>query len=375
MNDRQRFLETMRFGAPDRIPYWECAFWGETFARWEKEGLPKSVLHPAGPDSGITEDSLRGHFGFDRSSGVNFRGTLHVNYGFFPGFDYKVISDDGEAVTEQGGDGVISRWSRHGNSTRQFIKFPVETRDDWRSIAKRLDPDSPGRLGENWQQRPLELQAAGAPVCLQVGGYYGFARSLMGMENLSLAFYDQPDLVEDIFEHRTAYVSALLEKVLAVVKPDFAEFWEDMAYKIGPLVSPALYRRLALKHYRRICEILRRHGVEVILLDSDGNIDELIPIWLDGGINAVWPLEAAAGMDPVAVRKKYGKSLAMIGAIDKRAMAAGKAAIDREVYSKVPYLIETGGFIPTCDHAVPPDVSLENYEYYIRLIHKLAEGR
>lgn len=375
MNDRERFLETMRFGRPDRIPYWECAFWGETLRRWGGEGLPDEVIHPGGPGTGATEQSLAGHFGFDRSWGTNFRSTMRVNLGFIPGFERKVLSDENGVITEQGGDGVISRWSRDGQSTRQFVRFPVETLEDFREIAKRLDPATPGRLPDGWQKQPLALQAEGAPVCLQVGGYYGFARSLMGMENLSIAFYDQPGLVEEIFERRTEYVSKVLERVLAEVTPDFAEFWEDMAYKTASLVSPALYRKTALKHYQRITDILRRHGVDIILLDSDGNIDELIPVWLDGGINAIWPFEIAAGMDPVKVRRKYGKSLAIIGCIDKRALAAGKREIDREVSRIVAPLVESGGFIPCCDHAVPPDVSLANYEYYIGLIHRLAEGR
>jgi uroporphyrinogen-III decarboxylase len=239
---------------------------------------------------------------------------------------------------------------------------------------KRLDPSTPGRIGDGLKERVLKLQSDGAPTCIQVGGYYGFARGLMGMEGLSIAFHDQPELVEEIFEYRTEYVSQIIEKALIEVQPDFAEFWEDMSFKSGSLVSPVLYRKLAVKHYRYITDLLRRYGVDIILLDSDGNVDDLIPVWLDGGINCIWPLEAASDMDPVAVRRKYGKSLGLIGAIDKRAMAKDKKAIEKEVMSKVPYLIETGGFIPTCDHAVPPDVSLENYQYYLDLIHKLAEG-
>ena len=375
MNDRERFLATMRFGQPDRIPYWECAFWGETLDRWAREGMPDNVLHPAGPESWPTQESLGGYFGFDLSSGVYFRETAGVNMGFIPPFEHKVLSEENGVVTQQDGEGVVFRWSHGGHSTRQFVRFPVQSQADFREITKRLDPSSPARVPEGWEKRPLAIQAAGAPICIQAGGYYGFARSLMGMENLSTAFFDQPELIEEIFEYRTAYVSAMLERVLALVKPDFAEFWEDMAFKTGPLVSPTLYRKLALKHYQAITALLRRHGVELILLDSDGNIDELIPIWLDGGINAIWPFEIAAGMDPLAVRAKYGKSLALIGGIDKRAMAAGRAAIDREVYPKVPRLIESGGFIPTCDHAVPPDVSLGDYEYYLGLIHKIAQGR
>ncbi len=370
MNDRERFHAAMRFGQPDRIPYWECAFWGETLQRWVSEGMPESVIKP-----NTTEESLRNYFGFDRSFGVYFRGTVPANIGLMPGFEHKVISEENGIITEQGGDGVISRWSRTGNSTRQFVRFPVQNREDFLEIKERLDASTPGRLGDGWKEKALKLQAEGAPVCLQVGGYYGFARSLMGMEGLSIAFYDQPKLVEEIFEHRTEYVSRIIERVLSEVCPDFAEFWEDMAFKSGPLVSPVLYRKLAVKHYRRITDLLRRYGVEIVLLDSDGNVDELIPVWLDGGITCIWPLEVAAGMDPVALRRKYGKSLGLIGAIDKRALAKDRKAIQEEVMSRVPFLIETGGFIPTCDHAVPPDVPLGNYQYYLELIHRLAEGK
>ena len=370
MNDRERFLAAMRFEQPDRIPYWECAFWGETLARWVTEGMPESVAHP----DGSAEDALRGYFGFDRSFGVYFRGTVPANIGFMPGFEHKVISEENGIITEQGGDGVISRWSRTGHSTRQFVRFPVQNREDFLEIRKRLDASTPGRLPDGWKEKALKRQNEGAPICLQVGGYYGFARSLMGMEGLSMAFYDQPELVEEIFECRTEYVSQIIEKVLQEVRPDFAEFWEDMAFKSGSLVSPVLYRKFALKHYRSITDLLRRYGVDIVLLDSDGNVDDLIPVWIDGGITCIWPLEMASDTDPVALRRKYGKDMGLIGAIDKRALAKDKKAIEAEVMSIVPFLMDTGGFIPTCDHAVPPDVPLENYQYYLELIHRLAES-
>jgi hypothetical protein len=376
VNDRERFLQTMRFGQPDRIPYWECAFWNEALDRWVTEGMPVGVAHPDGPHRGPTEDSLRGYFGFDRSFGVYFRGTVPVNLDLLPPFEHKVLSEEADGIrTMQESDGSIVRWADRTHSTRQFLRFPVETPEDFRAIRRRLDPSSPERFPVGWKEHALNRQAGGAPICLQAGGYYGFARSLMGLENLSIALYQQPSLIEEIFEYRTAYISQILETVLAEVHPDFAEFWEDMAYKTASLVSPVLYRALALKHYQAITGLLRRHGVDLILLDSDGHVDELIPIWLDGGINILWPLEVASDMDPLQIRRKYGHNLALIGAIDKRAMAQGKHAIEKEVMSKVPPLVESGGFIPTCDHAVPQDVSLANYQYYLGLVHKIAEGR
>lgn len=372
MDDRERFVQTMTFGNPDRIPMWECAFWGETLKRWIAEGMPQKVVYPDNPEGSAKDTAFCDYFGFDRSFGIHFRDTIRINLGMYPGFSHRVLSEENGIITEMGVDGVIFRWSKEGHSTRQFVKFPVENREDFAKVKKQFDPDHDERFIKGWKEHALELQSQGAPICIKVGGYYGFARDLMGLENLSYALCDDIELIEEIFEYRTEYVSRILEKALQQIKPDFAEFWEDMAYKTGPLVSPQLYRKLALKHYSQITGLLGRYGVKIVLLDSDGNVDDLIPIWLEGGINCVWPLEIAAGMDMVALRQKYGKTLGMIGGIDKRALASGKDAIRKEVMSKVPYLVETGGYIPTCDHAVPPDVSLENYLYYLKLIKDIV---
>jgi uroporphyrinogen decarboxylase len=126
--------------------------------------------------------------------------------------------------------------------------------------------------------------------------------------------------------------------------------------------------------YRRITDLLHRHGISAILVDCDGNHDELIPLWLDGGINGVFPLEVAAGEDPVALSRRYGKDLLLVGGIDKRALAKDLREIEREVLGKAPFLLEHGGWIPSIDHAVPPDVPLDNYRYYLSLLRKLAGG-
>jgi uroporphyrinogen decarboxylase len=109
---------------------------------------------------------------------------------------------------------------------------------------------------------------------------------------------------------------------------------------------------------------LRKNGIETIFVDTDGNPIALIPLLLEGGVNGLLPLEAAGGVDAVALSKEYGRFLRLVGNIDKRAVAKGKADIRREVESKLPYLKEAGGFIPMVDHVIPPDISLENFKYY-----------
>ena len=117
-------------------------------------------------------------------------------------------------------------------------------------------------------------------------------------------------------------------------------------------------------------EHLRGYGIDVFSVDCDGNIDELIPIWLEAGINGMLPCEVAAGMDVVKMRKKYGRDIWIVGGIDKRALAQGRRAIDDEIYAKVPFMLENGGYIPSIDHEVPHDISLSNYRYYLEQLKK-----
>jgi uroporphyrinogen decarboxylase len=185
-------------------------------------------------------------------------------------------------------------------------------------------------------------------------------------------FYDNPGLIEDMMEQILYLETEIIKRTLKDIKVQQATFWEDMAYKAGSLISPAMVRKFMMPRYKKITDLLHSFGVDVIWVDSDGNLDELIPLWLEVGINFPWPFEVAAGNDAVAVRKKYGKNLIMSGAIDKRALAKGKEAIKEEVMSKVPFLLEQGGYFPTVDHFVPPDVSFENYCYYINLMREVA---
>jgi uroporphyrinogen decarboxylase len=128
-----------------------------------------------------------------------------------------------------------------------------------------------------------------------------------------------------------------------------------------------------IPRYKKITDFFHGKGIDILYVESDGNINELIPIWLDEcGINLHNPLECAAGMDAVALRKEYGKNLILCGNIDKRVFAKGKEAIREEVMSKIPFLIETGGYFPGLDHDIPPDISLEKFRYFVNLLREIG---
>jgi len=255
-----------------------------------------------------------------------------------------------------------------------YLEWPVKDRASWNELKKRQDPSTPERWPADWNAYVQEMNKLGkeTPLALEVGSFYGYLREWTGTERILYMFYDDPNLIEDMMDAMLYLETEVIKRVIKDIRVDWAWFWEDMCYKAGPLISPTMVRKFMLPRYKKITELLRSNGVDIIYLDCDGNVEELIPLWLESGINYIWPFEVAAGNDAVAIRKKYGKDLILSGAIDKRALAKGKEAIREEVMSKVPFLLEQGGYFPTVDHAVPPDVTFANYCYYINLLREVA---
>ena len=170
-----------------------------------------------------------------------------------------------------------------------------------------------------------------------------------------------------MLEFNTDFLLRLIERALNEIQFDYFNFFEDCAGKGAPLFGPALFDRFFRRHYLRIIERLQRAGIRSIWLDSDGDMEALIPCRLDAGINLLWPLEQASGMDPRRLRKRFGKGLRLAGWLDKREIAKGPEAIRRELQAKIPPLLEEGGYIPHIDHSIPPNISLDDMKYYMEL--------
>jgi uroporphyrinogen decarboxylase len=183
-------------------------------------------------------------------------------------------------------------------------------------------------------------------------------------------FYDDPSFLEEMMDADAEFLVAMLSQMLEETDIDVFGFWEDMAYKTAPLISAEMVRRYMLPRYRRVIDFGRSRGVHFFGLDSDGNVDPLIPVWMDAGIDILYPFEVQAGMDVCAVRKKYGRELKIWGGVDKRPLVEGPAAIDRELQRIAP-LIRDGGYVPMLDHSTPPNVSYENYRYFLGALKKL----
>ena len=369
MTGRERFLRTLNFGSPDRVSNHELGIWGQTHERWLKEGLP-SEAHLA--------DFFRGEGFFE----LDKRGFVDVKVHMIPGFEEEVISEDERIIVYRDGQGILRRALKEGvaggtrSSMDQYIDFPVKDMSDFEEMKKRYDASTSGRYPEDWGMRIQKWRQRDYPLCLLTNGTFGFysmLRRWMGTENLSLAFYDQPGLLHDAMGFLADFFIGVTERAVSEVDIDYFNFFEDMSYKSGPLISPQHFREFMLPRYKRVIDHLNRHGIENIWVDSDGNTEELLPLFIEAGVTCHWPLEQAADMDPLRIRKEYGASLALSGGVDKRELAKDRKAIEKEI-EKMVAVIERGGYIPTVDHTVPPDVSYDNFLYYMELKRKALCG-
>ncbi|RLF13655.1 MAG: hypothetical protein DRJ66_07445 [Thermoprotei archaeon] len=356
MNYRERFQAWMHYKDVDRAPFYEwLGYWSETVNRWRAEGLSPGV-------------DIFEYFGFDKREGIP------IDLGPIPRFVRRTIEENERYEIFIDWSGIKMKRLKCSTSMPQFIEFPVKNRYDWELMKERFDPNDIRRLPLTWSDELFDYYAKTENVVyLSLTGFFGYARNLMGLERLLIAFFKEPDLVADIMDFWSKFLLRILEIVLSKVKPDYVTIWEDMCYKSGPLISPRLFEEFMLPNYKKITNFIRGKGIDIIMVDTDGNHVPIIELFLEGGVNCLYPLEVAANVDAVKLRENFGRRLLLIGNIDKRALIAGSKAIDKEL-GRIKPLLEEGGYIISIDHCVPADVPFKHYMYYIRRARELIEN-
>ncbi len=368
MTELERFREMMRFGHPDRVPNWELGVWGQVKDRWAAEGAPSEAYE--GDWWGGWDD----FWPFDR------RIYAPVSMDIMPPFEAEVIEETDRYLVARHAYGHITKALKENTAhgTRwcmdQYLSFAVRDRETWLDMKRRYNPETPGRYPDNWDELAAEYNQREVPLTFNWGqiGLYWCMREWMGTEALSLAFYDQPNLVHEMLEHLTDFIIRVTTRALRDVDEfEFFNFAEDVAFKNGPLISPQIFDEFFAPRYRRVCEHLRSGGVRHIMVDSDGNFEVLLGRMLDCGIDTIWPCEQAADMNLARIRRNFPE-LRVWGGVDKRELAKDRAAIDAEL-EKLRPILDQGGCLPTVDHTVPPDVSYDNFCYYMERKQELLE--
>jgi hypothetical protein len=381
MNDRECVSSILHYESVDRLPVVHFGFWNETLQKWYAEG------HLTEEESksyyeGTASLSAKLGFDFNWFSTFFYHGTINPTFErkvleTLPDGSRKVMNHYGVVELEKPGAGGSipmefdhtlkdrATWEEHylpkiKFSEERILQAPVMNQTDGTS-----KPFSQGGL------EILKDENRTQHYGLYCGSLMGDIRNWLGVVNLSYIQADDEDLFAEIVNTVAELDYKQTEYILKTgARFDFAHFWEDICFKNGPLISPAAFRDHAGPHYRRITTLLRKYGVDIVSVDCDGMIDSLLPVWLENGVNTMFPIEVGTWNASIAPwREKYGKELRGVGGMNKTVFSQGRAAIDAEIERLKP-LVELGGYIPCPDHRIAPDAEWDNVRYYCDRMHE-----
>jgi hypothetical protein len=321
MNHVERFRALMNFQPVDRLPKWEWAmWWDETVARWHKDGM----------DPRLTDIF-----------------EIHDQFGLDPYKQYWFSTTDATIEAAQ-----------------HHVEGVVTNMDDYLKHKQYLFPDHSAAIEgmAPWLKRQEQGDAV---IWITLEGFFWFPRTMMGFTILMMAFYDQPELLHKINSDLLEFNLGVLDQIAKIGKPVFMTIAEDMSYNNGPMISRQMMDEFLSPYYEKLIARCKEMDM-VTIVDTDGDVTQLIPWLLDNGVDGVLPLERQAGVDGMALREQFPE-LIMVGHYDKMVMTKGEEAMRNEFERLVP-LMKTGGFISSVDHQTPPSVSLDQYRIFLKLL-------
>lgn len=326
LTNRERFLRVLNFEPVDRLPVIEWAtWWNETVDRWHGEGLPAELI-----DAG----DIRDYFGLD------------------PMRQYWIYPQSAECPREK----------THGAGL-------VSSREEYLELKKFLYPESP--FDEDMVREWAKRQATGdLVVWISLDGPFWWPRVLFGIEPHLYAFYDEPELMQEMNSDLLSFSIRALDRFCSICTPDFVTFAEDMSYNHGPMLSKVQFDEFMAPFYRKIIPILEERNI-VSFVDSDGDITKPVAWFEEVGVQGILPLERMAGVDVNSLREVHPR-WRMIGGFDKTVMHKGEERM-RQEFERVMPAMRQGGFILSCDHQTPPEVSIDDYRLYVRLLREYSE--
>ena len=379
MNHRERLDALLHYRPYDRLPIVHFGFWAETVQKWaDEKHIPEDwaqgYISAGDFCDGCEYDMLIAEkLGFD----YNYYTTYQQKSGLsslFPAFAPEIVRvlPDGSRH-ELNADGQIVLVKAGTQGIPSEIGYMLKDRKAWEELYLPKLSWSPDRLDTKMLDRIVsESKQRETPLGIFCGSLYGQIRNWMGVEALSYLYADDEALYEEIIDTIGNLQYKVVQAILGSgAQFDFAHYWEDIAFKNGPLVIPSVFNEMVGPHYRKITDLLRNNGIDICSLDCDGVPDALIPTWLQNGVNTMFPIEVGTWGGSIAPwREKYGKELRGVGGMRKHVLAEDKKAVDTEIERLRP-LVDLGGYLPCPDHRIALDAKWELVLYYTEKIRKV----
>ena len=361
MNLKERINAILHYENYDHMPVVSFGFWRETCEKWANEGYitkeeANGYIHHG--DNSDGDKAIMKKLGFDFNWNSCFGGANDL----FPHFERKIIkqeADGSEIQTDE--SGLIVRVMPGVVSIPSEIGTMLTGRKAWEELYLPKMQFTKDRINfDALKNLPTDL-----PVGLHCGSLMGTMRNFLGVEELSYLYADDEDLYDEIIDTFGNLSYDVAKAILETgAKFDYAHFWEDICFKNGPLVIPQVFDEKVGPHYKRITDMLKGYGIDIVSVDCDGLIDSLIPTWLNNGVNTMFPIEVGTWNASIENwRPVYGKALRGVGGMNKTVFSRDKKAVDVEI-ERLRKLVDLGGYIPCPDHRIAPDAKFELVQYY-----------
>jgi uroporphyrinogen decarboxylase len=383
MTSKEIFLNVLDMGEQKRNLKWDFGYWGGAITRWQDEGLPRDIEFmgpkrelvygefingpgipypmPSYDDNVLFASGISKLFQLDRGNS-----PFPFNWWYCPRFERSVIAETNEKIEYVDPLGIRRLDFKDERSMPHWLEYPVKDEKGWEKIKEeRLNlnnftqrytvSDVDGYISDV-RERDFALLLYGSPI-----GFFGILRFMIGEPHIYYWYYDNPQLLKKMAKYLCEMWLQIAEELTSKIDFDWCYFFEDMAYRGGSLLGPDTFREFMSPFYKRLIDFAKSKGVKHHIVDSDGFVEDLIPLFLEVGMTGIQPFEVRAGNDIERVRDRF-PSLQILGGIDKTALQ-DKNGIDREL-EKVGRMIKRGGYIPYVDHDYPPDISYENYRYF-----------
>ena len=370
MTNRERAMNILHYKPVDRLPAVHFGYWGELLAEWAEQGKIPRELAEGNWDGSEKDMALDKLIGWD----FNWYHCTGANNGLSPGFETKVLEvlPDGSRRI-QNGNGIIERHKPGITSIPSEDDYLLKDREAFETLFRPKMQFFPERVNVEYYRHFNETRPKDVPIGLHLGSVLGSIRDMTSVVGMSYLLYDEDeDLFADIVDTYAEMQYQCAKTILETgAKFDFAHYWEDICFKNGPLIDPAVFDEICGKHYKKRCDLCREYGIDIISLDCDGVTERLLPTWFENGVNTMFPIEVGVWGDQFEpARKKFGPGMRGVGGMDKIALRKDRAAVDAEI-ERMKRLASLGGFLPCPDHRLMPGTKFELVQYYAEEIKKI----
>jgi len=347
MNSNERVMRTLNYQKVDKIPIFD-KFWGEFVENWRKE---KEI---------VKEVDIYDYYQIDIS-------VLVPEETFFPSSKGIIEKRGGYTISEDGWGRKVR--TREGSYFSETIDTVLKNKKD----LDHLEFESAGLdiRYKDFLERVKEERGKRAVFC-KIGGPFIRSSFIRGEAEFLMDLTSDKGFARELVEKVGVHLLAVgLESLCRADLYDTGIWiYDDMGANNAPMFSPKIFEEIFLPVYKNMVSSFKKSGAKKVILHSDGNILPFLDMLIEAGIDGINPVEPKAGMNVLALKKRYGNALSYIGAVDNTfILPSGDKERIKEHILPILEAGQEGGIIVGA-HSIGPDISVDTYDYYHSLVRE-----